>query len=321
MPCGPIYKHWKSNAVSEFSAYAAGKLLLTGEYAVMDGALALALPLRVGQSLSLSAGFGSNELSWTSLDVEGSPWFRANFRLPDLQVTYTSDPSAAKRLRQLFVAIRKQRAGFLLETEQSWQVQTKLDFPREWGLGSSSTLVSLLAQWAGVDPYPLQFEVFGGSGYDIACATASGPIFYQKKQPFPQVTPAHFTPSFADQLFFIFLNRKQNSRKGIRRYRDRTAPDNSQLQRISEISSAVAATREREEMEALLLEHEALIAELIGLPPVQQQFPDFPGQLKSLGAWGGDFMLALSPLPEEAVRAYFEKRGLETVFSYRVLVG
>ena len=58
-------------------------------------------------------------------------------------------------------------------------ITTKLTFPRAWGLGTSSTLISLIAQWAKCDPFELLFEAFGGSGYDIACATANSPISYQ----------------------------------------------------------------------------------------------------------------------------------------------
>jgi hypothetical protein len=55
--------------------------------------------------------------------------------------------------------------------------------------------------------------------------------------------------------------------------------------------------------------------------PVQQElFPDFPGQLKSLGAWGGDFIWAVSEEPAEKVRAYFQARGFGTVIGYEDMV-
>ena len=47
-----------------------------------------------------------------------------------------------------------------------------------WGLGSSSTLISLLSQWSGVAPEKLLSTSFGGSGYDVACATAKDAIIY-----------------------------------------------------------------------------------------------------------------------------------------------
>ena len=41
----------KDNMTTTFNAH--GKLLLTGEYFVLDGALALALPCKLGQSMSI----------------------------------------------------------------------------------------------------------------------------------------------------------------------------------------------------------------------------------------------------------------------------
>ena len=66
--------------------------------------------------------------------------------------------------------------------------------------------------------------------------------------------------------------------------------------------------------------HERIIARCIGQEPVQKRFPDFEGTLKSLGAWGGDFILAATEWDESQVRAYFEKHGLEVVFGYDALV-
>jgi len=42
-------------------------------------------------------------------------------------------------------------------------------------------------------------------------------------------------------------------------------------------------------------------------------FSDFPGSIKSLGAWGGDFVLAASASPAEN---YFKTRGYTTYFAY-----
>ena len=55
--------------------YSHGKLLISGEYAVLDGALALAVPTRFGQHMSVREN-NSGILSWTSLDENGNAWFR-----------------------------------------------------------------------------------------------------------------------------------------------------------------------------------------------------------------------------------------------------
>ena len=60
--------------------------------------------------------------------------------------------------------------------------------------------------------------------------------------------------------------------------------------------------------------HERVISEMIGLPTVKEQlFQDYEGIVKSLGAWGGDFVLATG---DDKTRSYFKSKGFETVISY-----
>ncbi len=54
--------------------YSNGKLLITGEYAVLDGARALALPTKFGQDLVVEEG-KNKEIVWKSFDKDGSIWF------------------------------------------------------------------------------------------------------------------------------------------------------------------------------------------------------------------------------------------------------
>ena len=58
-------------------------------------------------------------------------------------------------------------------------VTSELTFDKDWGLGSSSTLISNLSQLARIDPYELNNRVFNGSGYDIACAKSESPLLYR----------------------------------------------------------------------------------------------------------------------------------------------
>ena len=87
-------------------------------------------------------------------------------------------------------------------------------------MGSSSTLINNLATWAEVNPYELLAKTFSGSGYDLACAKHSNPILFQlQKNKNPFVEEVEFSPKFKDELFFVHLNQKQNSREGIQHYR------------------------------------------------------------------------------------------------------
>ena len=61
----------------------------------------------------------------------------------------------------------------------SFSITTQLSFPRNWGLGSSSTLINNIAQWFQIDAFELLHQSFGGSVYDIACAQNNNPITYR----------------------------------------------------------------------------------------------------------------------------------------------
>jgi len=152
--------------------YANGKLLLTSEYLVLDGALAIALPTKLGQSLTVEKN-NKQKLVWESQNSKSYPWFQHIYT--HLHQKIDNNP-IAERLRVILLQAQQQNPKFINKLVDN--VTTKLTFPRNWGLGTSSTLIHLIAQWAKCDPFELLFEAFGGSGYDIACAGADGPISY-----------------------------------------------------------------------------------------------------------------------------------------------
>ena len=219
---------------------------------------------------------------------------------------------------EILTAIRQLQPGFLSRS-QSLKATTHLEFPRLWGLGTSSTLIATLAQWAGVDPYQLLEKTFGGSGYDLACANAEGPIFYHREAGKPVVQGIDFSPAFSDQLYFVFLEQKQNSRKGIARYRQQQNP--APLEAISQLSKAIAKSETLSEFSKLLEKHEALVSDFIRIAPVKKRlFPDFWGSVKSLGAWGGDFVLVTSEYSEEETRNYYNEKGYPVFLKYADLI-
>lgn len=303
--------------------YSHGKLLLTGEYLVLDGALALAVPTAKGQSLTVESTESKGaELQWYSYDVNGEKWFQGRFALPSGRYLNGSDEAVGRRLEQLFRSGQEILPGLWEESAtQNWVVSTDLEFPRDWGLGTSSTLIVNLAKWWNIDPYLLLEKTFGGSGYDLACADAGGPLFYQLIDGRPQINPVSFDPVFVGQLFFLFLEQKQNSRSGIASYRKREDPAAKQLQHISEISRQLVASQSLSEFRELLEAHESLISEVMGMPTVKERvFPDFPGTIKSLGAWGGDFVLIASDLSAGVIKKYFSDRGFSTLIGYSEMV-
>ena len=305
-----------------------GKFLLTGEYLVLKGALALALPLELGQSLEVEGlESNNNQLRWEAFRPEGK-WFSVTINRENLVVCSTDDPDKATRLSEILQAVKQLNPKAFEGNDLRFT--TRLDFDPNWGLGSSSTLIANLARWADVNPYELLKLTFGGSGYDIACVTAEGPIYYQVKTevpepvegPSPLVKPIDFQPSFADHLFFIYQGQKQSSSKEIKAFLAMANPVDLQkdIEAVSEISRAVPKCESLDEFALLMQCHERIIARCIGQEPVQKRFPDFEGVLKSLGAWGGDFILAATEWNESQVRAYYKGKNMGVVFNYDNLV-
>lgn len=298
--------------------YARGKLLLTGEYLVLDGATALAVPARRGQSLSAHVTDEIDVLYWVGRERDGSRWIEEAYTRAELEAPPPPpvDKSPRARLGRLLRTVLTAHP-LLWPRRCGLHLESHLEFPRDWGLGSSATLAYLLAAWAGVDAYDLNRVEFGGSGYDVACAGANGPLRYRLAQGAPVVEPAAWAPSFLDRLYLVHLGRKQDSREGIAAYR-RTATGPARARYVGELDAITDEVHAAPTVDAFadaLRRHEALVGYVTHQQPLGRgRFADFPGVVKSLGAWGGDFALAaLTGEPGFAVDEYFAARGLATV--------
>nr|WP_293304398.1 GYDIA family GHMP kinase [Allomuricauda sp.] len=293
-----------------------GKLLLSGEYAILDGALGLAVPTQYGQSLEVLAT-ETGLLEWNSYDEKGEIWFQAVLDLDGFKTISASDGKIATTLTGLLNEARVQNPRFLL-TSKGTQVNTKLGFPRSWGLGTSSTLINNMAQWAQVDAYALLWNAFGGSGYDIACAQHDLPITYQLKNGKPEVTEVAFDPIFKESLYFIHLNQKQSSKEAIANYRKQQFNKDDLLNSISTITQKMVSENDLTKFEILMVEHEAILSHILQIPTVKSRlFPDYPNAIKSLGAWGGDFVLVVG---NENTLDYFRGKGFQTIIPFSRMV-
>ena len=304
--------------------YSNGKLLLTGEYLVLEGAKSLAVPTKFGQDLVVET-IKEPQLIWGSFSPNGNCWFEAVFEVSKFRLvscTYTSDTQGnAEVIAETLLEILQEARGLnpnFLNSEHGYIVKTTLTFPRNWGLGSSSTLINSIASWAKVDPFKLLWNSFKGSGYDIACAQNDAPILYQIKDEKPMVHQVAFNPIFKENLFFVHLNAKQNSKEGIAKFRENNQNIEKEIEMISEISNAFLMTTSLKDFDTLIVEHERIVSSIIKLKPVKEKlFPDYFGEIKSLGAWGGDFILATG---NSATPAYFKKKGFETILTYAEMV-
>lgn len=296
--------------------YSNGKLFITGEYVVLDGAKAFALPTKAGQDLIVGAG-SNKEITWKSFDADGSLWFHDTITFTEI----IDNKKSESEVRNTLVGILHEANTMnpqKLQNSEGFSVTTHLTFPRKWGLGTSSTLINNLADWFGVDAFELLRRSFGGSGYDIACAKNDLAIVYTNKNNNPQTHTFDFSPDFSDKLYFVYLNQKQNSKSAIASYREKAFDAENLVKKIDMLTDLALTTSDLNEFKNALEQHEILLGEVLKTIPVKKSlFSDFDGTIKSLGAWGGDFVLAVS---ETDPSEYFKSKGYETVIPYREMI-
>ena len=293
-----------------------GKILLTSEYLVLDGAKAIALPSKLTQDLYVEQ-CDKEIIEWQGIDEKGNVWYEENFYLKNNELVYSAEKNnTSEKLLLLFNHILKTReAKDILGNKFS----TKLNFKREWGLGTSSTFVNNLAKWANIDPYRLLFSAFKGSGYDIACCDVNNPIIFEKKQNSINVKNITFNPPFIENIFLIHLDKKQNTQTSITNYLRTKSEKNDLIKRINLISEEMLQCKNLNHFEDLIVEHESIISQAISQEPIQKlTFNDYNlGKIKSLGAWGGDFILVTSKNND---LSYFNNKGFETILKLSDLV-
>jgi mevalonate kinase len=301
----------------EKTFYSNGKLLITGEYLVLDGAKALALPTKYGQYLTVS--FGENqEIHWTSFDKDKSIWFLETISFSEIiKYKKTENQSVKSTLIEILHEAYLLNPEFLNSSE-GYRISTELTFPKFWGLGTSSTLINNIAQWLEINAFELLKNSFGGSGYDIACAQNDLPIFYQIIDGKPEVEIVNFNPAFSANLYFVYLNQKQSSKSAIASYYKKQNNLNAVLPEINKITVEIADVTSLEKFQEVLQKHENIMSDVLEIPTVKNSlFSDFNGTVKSLGAWGGDFVLVVSNVnPTD----YFKTKGFETIISYSDMI-
>ncbi len=303
-----------------FSAH--GKFLLTAEYLVLNGATALAIPLRMGQDLQviISQEPSAGKIYWTARDQE-KIWFEAVFDINKHKVIQSSDADKAAYLEKLLNAAAHLNPK-ALDINDNYKVETRLGFRPQWGLGSSSTLISNVARWFDVDSYALHFAISNGSGYDIACATAATPIFYTLAQKnIPQVEKVNFYPHFSDQIFFVYSGRKQQSEGSVRQHQPNIAMSGDKIIQASRLSIAMAQAATREEFEDIIHEHNQMMSRVLQIPSAAETLlPGFRGAVKWLGAWGGDFVMVTWQHGLEGLKSYLKNKGFDTLFAFQQMV-
>ena len=310
------------------SYYSHGKLLLTGEYLVLDGVQSLALPTQKGQWLRI-AETEDIGIHWKSLDEKDRCWFETHLLVQTekkgsrhvISQNWMENPAhyeIENTLVKILNVALTLNPKFLSE-KSKYRVETKLEFPINWGLGSSSTLINNIAQWANINAYELLEKSFGGSGYDIACAQQDTAILYQRNGIKPKITSVNFDPPFSDQLFFVHLNQKQDSKESIKHYQSLSLKNFEKSEAsIKSITHGMLSCYSLNEFRKLIDHHEEIISGIIKTRTVKSRlFSDYPGSIKSLGGWGGDFVLATGTDQE---KNYFYENGFDTIIPYHAMI-
>lgn len=286
--------------------FAPGKLLLSGEYAVLDGAKAISCPTQKGQFLDLQATKNASTLEWVAQEEDGKTWLSLRLSA-DGEIIEASDFEKADLVKRLVWD------AFDGEIPVNLKVVSQLNFNRQWGLGSSSTLIALLSAWSGKDALPLFFKHLKGSGYDIATAIAGEPIAYRLLGDGIAEWEKIALPTILKQSFFLYLGQKQISSREVKRYQD--LPRNPELiSQISALSEKLLRLDDSTDLIEWMREHEAITAGLISQKSIRDiRFPKLKGGFKSLGAWGGDFVWIM-PLEDDL--KYLNSLGYKELFSF-----
>lgn len=231
-----------------------GKLLLTSEYVVLDGAKALAIPTKPGQDLSAEKIDDHRSLIHWETYREGKLWLKTCIDYKNLFVTETNIANASAFILKIFSTLKDMRSESL-EADYSYILKSNVQFPENFGLGSSSTLMNNIANWGNVDAFALNDIALGGSGYDIAVAKAGAPIIYIRNRGNKTVETVNYSPSFKDQLLFVHLNKKQDSREGITMYKQMEKSQDL-IHYFSKLTDEILISENLENFSLIMEDHE-----------------------------------------------------------------
>lgn len=294
------------------SLFSHGKIILLGEYAVLYGADALCLPLRTGQTLTVENISGNNiEWKWIyKTDVIADFIFHKD----SLDVLQGEKSNGSQWIKSLITLIREQNPLFL--KDQTLRLTFDNHFPVNWGLGTSSATISSICRLAKVDPFIVNQKLMGGSGADIACTTRSNWFLYRKKPDDQMCWDLPLDFKMSKYFYFIYSGEKMGTAKHLKKLSSKKQPNKDAMRSLHKLIykfltvSSVSATNE------VIQDHERIISGINGLRPVGGLFSEFNGSVKSLGAWGGDFFLAVSEWDPERVFNYFHDKGYRDIFRW-----
>jgi len=307
------------------SFYAPGKILLVGEYTVTKGFEGLAVPVKSGQWMDVwefdSPGNAEDRFIFNALDSHGASWFSESFDIARLkqnaasvQLSESKNPSENSEhnsesiIKSSIESNNESHLSKLLalvpasfwKPGKSYRFETRLEFDRSSGLGSSSTFVQLMSNYFKLDPFQVQDLVFGGSGYDVAIAAVQKPLIYWRNEQGVHFRQWKLNSELTKDWKVVFLGNKVNSRTSTSQVSDMLedlSNDENYRMQIQKIIEIVRDAQELMALETGIEMYQMFLSQLLGMVTPYTYFGVKPlprGVCKWLGAWGGDMLLVNS---------------------------
>lgn len=305
--------------------------MITGEYLVIRGAKALAVPTVLGQQLQFSHDrrSKSKKINWVSMTSGDLIWYSNQFDIDNnFEPAEQKGSGRTEFIRSLLIAINQSKPDFFKE-QGTYTFKTFMDFDPGWGMGSSSSLIVNLAMLTSLQPFELVFSstLNQGSGYDIATSLIGKPIIYFiEEEMYHWAEPADLPwKNFVGHCRLVYLNHKQDSNVEVSRFKSRWKENENHnvIEEISNISEKLTTVTDYAEFKQLLSRHEMIMSEVLKKKCIKDEmFSDFKGVIKSLGAWGGDFILACpdSVSDIDYTENYFLVKGYHTIMEFSKMI-
>jgi len=289
--------------IDDFMFRAHAKILLFGEYLMLDGYLGLAIPLRHGQTLTVEPR-KKKGIQVHGYTVDGLVW---------------QDEVWPSTQSSLFHKSLTWLATQWYLPSGDWTLTTQLSYPQHWWLGSSSTFLDLLAQWTGCDPFALYRAVSLWSGYDIACARQKKPLLYDPLTMDSQAVDLE--SSLLASMYCVPCGQKQSSDKAIAQYRARSHQGPDQYDRCEFLDGLLYEQTVWWWIQGMTY-HDEVIVSLIDQPALMTTQPRIGeiGYGKWLGAWWWDCFLILSDQGYEDVRAACHAAWYDTCIPLQMMM-
>lgn len=284
---------------------------------MIDGAKAFALPTKYGQCLFVEdLSVESNVIKWKATKHDDSIWFETKIGLNHLEIISSTNDKLSQSLQTILKQAKTLNPEFF-NSNKSYQCLTKLEYPQEWGLGSSSTLIDLISQWIEINPFELNKLTFNTSGYDIACAHHDQPILFQNK-PEIKVEELELNWNFKDQLYFVYLNEKQDTQAVVGNHYKNKPKDCKMINELSDLVVQATKVDNLTDLESILVEYQDRLGDFMQISQTKDlYFSDYSGVVKSLGAWGGDFVLVTY---REEMHDYFREKGYDIIIPFSEMI-